>query len=335
MLTKSVEYVKQMIKGNNLKTNYKKIFTLMNNHKLQGLIAAPFTPMLTNGEINLEAIPAYYQFLKQNQVAGAFICGSTGEGVSLTFDERVAIMQAWADATAGDKEFKVLTLVGGTNIRECCLLATKAEQIGLFGISFTSPFYFKPANVEQLAKCCEEIAAAAPKTAFYYYHIPVLTGGNFAMIDLLKAIDGKIPNFVGIKYTHEDFMDYLSCLNFANRKYDMLWGRDENMLSALVLGAKGAVGSTYNYAAPLYRALIDAFDQGDFEIANALQQQSIDMITLLGKYGGIAVGKSYMKLIGLDCGTFRLPVRNMTEKDFERFKADVALLNFSSFKSTL
>jgi N-acetylneuraminate lyase len=155
------------------------------------------------------------------------------------------------------------------------------------------------------------------------------------MIDLLKAIDGKIPNFVGIKYTHEDFMDYLSCLNFANRKYDMLWGRDENMLSALVLGAKGAVGSTYNYAAPLYRALIDAFDQGDFEKANALQQQSIDMITLLGKYGGIAVGKSYMKLIGLDCGAFRLPVRNMTEKDFERFKADVASLNFSSFKSTL
>ncbi|MEN5195343.1 dihydrodipicolinate synthase family protein [Sphingobacterium faecium] len=307
----------------------------MNNLKLQGLIAAPFTPLLSNGDINIGAIPAYYELLKQNHVAGAFICGSTGEGVSLTFDERVAIMQTWAETTLQDKDFKVITLVGGTNIKECCLLAAKAEEIGLYGISFTSPFYFKPANIDQLAKCCAEIASAAPHTAFYYYHIPVLTGGNFAMIDLLKAIDGKIPNFAGIKYTHEDFMDYLSCLNFADRKYDMLWGRDENMLSALVLGAKGAVGSTYNYAAPLYLALIAAYDQGDFEKANTLQQKSIDMITLLGKYGGISVGKSYMKLIGLDCGEFRLPVRNMTTTDFEKFKADVAALDFQSFQSTL
>lgn len=307
----------------------------MSNYKLQGLVAAPFTPMLTNGDINIAAIPAYYALLKKNKVSGAFICGSTGEGVSLTFDEKVAIMQTWADITAMDKDFKVITLVGGTNIKECCILAQKAEEIGLFGISFTSPFYFKPANVDQLAKCCTEIAAAAPNTAFYYYHIPVLTGGNFQMIDLLKAIDGKISNFAGIKYTHEDFMDYLSCLNFADRKYDMLWGRDENMLSALVLGAKGAVGSTYNYAAPLYLDLIKAYESGDFETANALQQQSIDMITLLGKYGGISVGKSYMKLIGLDCGTFRLPVRNMSAQDYENFKADVATLHFPDFQSTI
>ena len=307
----------------------------MSNYKLQGLVAAPFTPMLTNGDINIAAIPAYYALLKNNKVSGAFICGSTGEGVSLTFDEKVAIMQTWADITAMDKDFKVITLVGGTNIKECCILAQKAEEIGLFGISFTSPFYFKPANVDQLAKCCTEIAAAAPNTAFYYYHIPVLTGGNFQMIDLLKAIDGKISNFAGIKYTHEDFMDYLSCLNFADRKYDMLWGRDENMLSALVLGAKGAVGSTYNYAAPLYLDLIKAYESGDFETANALQQKSIDMITLLGKYGGISVGKSYMKLIGLDCGTFRLPVRNMSTQDYENFKADVATLHFPDFQSTI
>lgn len=307
----------------------------MSNYKLQGLVAAPFTPMLTNGDINIAAIPAYYALLKKNKVSGAFICGSTGEGVSLTFDEKVAIMQTWADITAMDKDFKVITLVGGTNIKECRILAQKAEEIGLFGISFTSPFYFKPANVDQLAKCCTEIAAAAPNTAFYYYHIPVLTGGNFPMIDLLKAIDGKISNFAGIKYTHEDFMDYLSCLNFADRKYDMLWGRDENMLSALVLGAKGAVGSTYNYAAPLYLDLIKAYESGDFETANALQQKSIDMITLLGKYGGISVGKSYMKLIGLDCGTFRLPVRNMSAQDYENFKADVATLHFPDFQSTI
>lgn len=303
----------------------------MLNHKISGLIAAPFTPFDEKGELNLALIPQYYAMLKRNKVAGAFICGSTGEGVSLTFDEKVAVMTAWAALTKEDTEFILMMLLGGTNIKECQQLARIAEQAGVDVISFTSPSYFKPANVEQLAKCCVEIAMAAPHTAFYYYHIPVLTGGNFQMIELLKKVDNLIPNFKGIKYTHEDFMDFLSCMNFADRKYDMLWGRDENMLSALVLGNKGAVGSTYNYAAPLYLNLMEAYGRGDVETANVLQQQSIDMITLLGKYGGISVGKAYMKLIGLNCGEFRLPVKNMPAAQFELFKTDVAKLGFEDF----
>ena len=186
-----------------------------------------------------------------------------------------------------------------------------------------------------LAKICEEIAAEVPDMPFYYYHIPVLTGVGFAMFDLLGAVDGKIPNFAGVKYTHEDFMDFLSCLHFQNGKYDMLWGRDENMLPALSLGAKGAVGSTFNYAAPLYYNLIDAFNKNDLKKAQQLQQQSIDIIRLLGKYGGIATGKAYMKIIGVDCGEFRLPVRNMTTEKFNSFKEDVEQVNFNSFCSVL
>ena len=113
----------------------------------------------------------------------------------------------------------------------------------------------------------------------------------------------------------------------------MLWGRDENMLPALSVGVKGAVGSTFNYAAPLYYNLIDAFKNGDLQKAQLLQQQSIDMIRLLGKYGGIATGKTYMKLVGIDCGGFRLPVNNMGADNFEIFKKEVAQLGFSNFCS--
>jgi len=301
---------------------------------LQGLIAAPFTPMKKDGSVNPDSIPEYYHFLKHNKVTGAFICGSTGEGVSMTSEEKKSVIKAWGDATKGDKDFQVMTLVGGTSIADGKDIARYAQQCGLYGVSFTAPFYFKPANVEMLAACCKEIADAVPDMPFYYYHIPVLNGVGFPMIDLLKNVDGKISNFAGIKYTHEDFMDFLSCLHFQNGKYDMLWGRDENMLSAWAVGSKGAVGSTFNYAAPLYYHLIDAFNQNDLKKAQSLQQQSIDMITLLGKYGGIATGKAYMKVVGIDCGEFRLPVKNMNAGQFEMFKKDVAQLNFSSFCST-
>ena len=302
---------------------------------LQGLIAAPFTPMHKDGSLNTAIIPAYYQMLKANGVTGAFICGSTGEGVSMTITEKKEVAEAWASCAKYDTDFKVMTLVGGTSIADCKELAKHAKEIGLYAVSFTAPFYFKPADVEPLAACCKAIADEVPGMPFYYYHIPVLTGVDFPMLDLLKAVDDSVPNFAGIKYTHEDFMDFLCCIHFQDGKYDMLWGRDENMLSALALGTKGAVGSTFNYAAPLYYNLIDAFNKGDLKKAQQLQQQSIDMIRLLGKYGGIATGKAYMKSIGLNCGEFRLPVKNMTAEQFTVFKKDVEQINFSSFCSRL
>ncbi|HWZ34909.1 MAG TPA: dihydrodipicolinate synthase family protein [Mucilaginibacter sp.] len=302
---------------------------------LQGLIAAPFTPMNDNGDINVAAIPEYYEFLKTNGVRGAFICGSTGEGVSMTMEEKKAVTEAWAACTAGDKNFKVMTLVGGNSVADCKDLAKHARENGIYAISFTSPSYFKPADVALLAQMCAEIAAVVPDMPFYYYHVPVLTNVSFLMIDLLKEISDKIPNFAGVKYTHEDFMDFSSCLRYKNGQYDMLWGRDENMLPALSLGAKGAVGSTFNYAAPLYHDLISAFEDNNLEEARRLQQKAIDMISLLGKYGGLPVGKSYMKLAGVDCGGFRLPFRNMSQEQFGNFKLDVAKLNFEKFKSIL
>jgi N-acetylneuraminate lyase len=300
---------------------------------LEGLIAAPFTPMHEDGSLNLSIIPGYYEMLKANNISGAFICGSTGEGVSMTTKEKMAVAGAWAACTANDTTFKVMTLLGGTSLADCKELAVHAKSIGLYGISFTAPFYFKPANVEMLGEACVEVASAVPDMPFYYYHIPVLTGVSFPMHDLLQVIDGGIPNFAGIKYTHEDFMDFLSCIHFQNGKYDMLWGRDENMLPALSLGTKAAVGSTFNYAAPLYYKLIDAFNTGDFATAQALQQQSIDMIRLLGKYGGIATGKAFMKIVGMDCGEFRLPVKNMTTDQFELFRQDVQKLGFEKYCS--
>ena len=307
----------------------------MNNYHLSGLIAAPFTPMKNDGSLNLKLIPEYYELLKKNEVAGAFICGSTGEGVSMTTAEKMKVAEAWAACAGEDDDFKIITLVGGTSLEDGVQLARHAKAAGLDAVAFTAPFYFKPASVKELAMCCKVIADEVSDIPFYYYHIPVLTGVGFAMIDLLKAIDGSVPNFAGIKYTHEDFMDFLSCLHFENGKYDMLWGRDENMLAALVLGAKGAVGSTFNYAAPLYYHLIDAFRKNDLKKAQSLQQKSIDLISLLGKYGGIATGKAYMKLVGIDCGEFRLPVKNMSDSDFALFKKDVASLDFQSFCSSI
>jgi N-acetylneuraminate lyase len=293
--------------------------------KFEGLIAAPFAPFNGTGEIMTEAIPGYCEFLEKNKVVGAFINGSTGEGVSLSMKEKMVVTEAWT-AAARHKSIKIINLVGGTSYRESAEAAIHSAEAGVDAIAILAPYYFKPAGAPQLAEFCARIAETVPQLPVYFYHIPVLTGCYVSMYDFLKEASAMIPNLAGIKYTHEDFMDFLSCIHFQEGKYDMMWGRDENMLSALVLGCRSGVGSTFNYAAPLYYALIDAFDKGDLVTARRLQQQSIDMIRLLGKYGGIATGKAYMKYLGFDFGGFRLPVKNMTADMYDKFKGDVQAL---------
>jgi len=301
--------------------------------KFEGLVAAPFTPMDKRGNINTGLVPEYYHFLEKNNVTGAFINGSTGEGASLTQKEKQLHATKWAECFHAGGKIRIINLVGGTSYEECIENALFSYEAGISAIALVAPYYFKPADVTALAEFVARVGESVPGMPVYFYHIPVLTGVNLSMIDFLRKISGMLPNFAGIKFTHEDFMDFFTCLNFNNGEYDLLWGRDECMLSALVLGAKGAVGSTYNYAAPLYNKLIKAFNENNLSEARKLQQLSIDMITLLGKYGGMATGKAYMRYVGLDLGKFRMPVKNLTEKMYSDFVKDVELLKMEKLFS--
>ncbi|MEA1886782.1 MAG: dihydrodipicolinate synthase family protein [Bacteroidota bacterium] len=301
--------------------------------KIKGLVAAPFTPMLADGEIYYDLIPNYYKLLRRNRIVGVFINGSSGEGASLTFKEKAKITRRWVEQKGKGDDMKIINLVGGTSYGETIESAIMSSEAGVDAIALVSPYYFVPDDPGQLAEFCAKVAASVPDMPVYFYHIPVLTGCNIPMLSFLERASDMIPNLVGIKYTHEDFMDFLSCLSFNSNKYDMLWGRDENILPALSLGARGAVGSTYNYAAPLYQDLIRAFDSGDLNKAIELQQLSVNMIMLLGKYGGISTGKAFMRFIGLDCGAFRSPVKNEWINRYPEFVKDVKSLKMDKLFS--
>lgn len=299
--------------------------------KLKGLIAAPFTPMDEKGELALEQIEALVHLYEKNDVNAAFICGTTGEGVSLTFEEKKQTMAQWGKVK-GEK-VKALFMLGGTCLKEMQELAIYARDHDMDGISILCPFYFKPANEAQLVQFCKAVADTVPELAFYYYHLPALTGGHFSMAKFLAIADEQIPNLAGIKYTAPNIMDFHACRMFKDEKYNLLWGTDEALLSGLAAGAEGAVGSTYNYAAPLYNQIIQAFEDGKMSKAEKLQQKAVKMVELLIKYGGTGAGKAFMKLIGVDCGWFRAPVQSPTEEEVKALKRELEEIGFFDFCS--
>lgn len=297
----------------------------MKIEKLKGLIAATFTPFDESGQVNISLIPSLAASLKSQGIAGAFIAGTTGEGAALTLPEKLELIKAWAAFSSED--FKVIAMLGGTNQKEAIELAIAAQENGLYATALTAPYYMRPTSVEQLVDYIQPIAGAAPELPLYFYHIPLLSKVELSMLDFLKLAGERIPNFAGIKYTHNDLMEFNRCLRYEEGKYDILWGWDETMLAGLAMGAKGAVGSTYNYAGSLYQGILLAFENNEIEKARELQEKSIEMISLFGKYGGAACGKAIMKICGLDCGQFRLPVKQLQAQDYEKLLGDLVSID--------
>ena len=299
-------------------------------NKLSGIIAAPFTPFQNDNQLDLAQIGKIAELLTKNQVTGAFIGGTTGEASSLTHQEKIKLFEEWAKVK-GDN-LQVIAMLGGTCVEEMQELARVAQQNQLNGISILAPYYFKP-DLDQLISTCAQVANSVPGLPFYYYHIPSLTGAYFAMRKFLQKGEKQIENLAGIKFTHSDLMDFSLCKMYREGKYTMLWGTDEALLSGLVAGADGAVGSTYNYAMPLYHELIKNYRLENIPEAKALQQLSVKMVEILVKYGGNAAGKGFMKLIGLDCRHALLPLKSLSENELESMREDLAQINFFDFCS--
>lgn len=300
----------------------------MKFEKIEGLIDAPFTPFLPNGDVNLEPIPAYAAMLQKNGLKGVFINGSSGEGYMLNDDERKRVAEAWVKAAP--KGFKVIVHVGSCCVRSSHELARHAAEIGAWGIGAMAPPFPKIGRVEELVKYIEEIASGAPELPFYYYHIPAFNGAFLPMVKLLEAVDGRVPNFAGIKYTFESMYEYNQCRLYADGKFDMLHGQDETILPCLAMGgARGGIGGTTNYNGRELVSIIEAWKRGDIEAARDHQNFSQEVINVICRYrGNIVGGKRIMKLIGLDLGPNRTPFQNLTDEEEKAMKAELEAINF-------
>jgi len=295
-------------------------------NKITGLIAATFAAYHEDGTINLEIIPAIVDKMINDGLSGVFICGTNGEGPNLTIDERMKIASAYVKAA--NKRILVLVHVGHSSIAECRKLASHAEEIGADAISSVAAFYFKPSNVKNLVDSMAAIAAAAPNTPFYYYNIPTLTGVALDMIEFLAQAEQAIPTLAGIKYTASTLHEYQACLNYEDGKFDILFGFDEMLLPALAVGAKGAIGSTYTFAAPLYLKVIQLYNEGKNEEAAAMQLHSVNMVRCLVKYPPIPAQRAIMKMEGFELGKCRLPLVPLNNEEESKFKAALEEINF-------
>ncbi len=295
-------------------------------NRLEGLIAATYTPFDADGEVHPAAVAPMVERLLEEGVTGFFTCGTTGEGMLLSTAERRRVTEAFVAAAAG--RVPVVAHVGHESIAEARSLAVHAAEVGVTAVSATCPSYYGIADVATLVDVASAIAAATPELPLYYYHIPVLTGVDLDMVEFLERAGERIPNLVGLKYTKPTLHEFQACRALDGGRFDVLWGCDEMLLGALATGARGAIGSTYNVAAPLYGRLVESFVAGDLDEARRLQECSVQLVRTIARYPFHAAMKQVLAFLGDEVGRCRLPLPALPESRVEPLRENLTKLGF-------
>ena len=299
--------------------------------QFHGLCPATHTPFDAQGALHLPAVEAQAVYLLARGIDRVFIGGTTGESVSLSLSERIALADQWA-VVARSSGIQVAVHVGANCLSDAVELAVQAQRNEASAISMVAPSYFKPRTIEDLVACCAQVASAAPSIPFYYYDIPVLTGIHFAVDEFLKLAAQRIPNLAGVKYSNPDLGTYLLGKQLDGGRFDMPWGIDEYYLSALVMGAKGGVGSTYNFAPGPVQRILAAYPKGELASCHVEQARVMRLVRIVSKRGYMGCAKALMSHLGVPVGPARLPNANPDAVGVKAMLGELEEIGFFDWK---
>ena len=303
----------------------------MSSFKFSGLCTATHTPFYADGSLNLAVVEKQAAFLRGHGITSVFIGGTTGESSSLTVAERAALNDRWAvvGPAAG---IDVVVHVGANCLTEAAQLAAHAEKNQAKAVSMIAPSYFKPRTMADLVASCAMVAKAAPRTPFYYYDIPGMTGiSGFPVDEFLKAASPIIPNLAGVKYSNADLDAMRRAQALEGGRFDLPYGIDERFLAALRAGATAGVGSTYNFnPGPLLRT-IAAQAKGDASQAEAEQAKVQPVVDILAKRGYMGAAKALMSHLGVPLGPARLPNGNPDAAETKKMIGELEAIGFFSW----
>jgi N-acetylneuraminate lyase len=303
----------------------------MPSFKFSGLCTATHTPFHADGSLNLTVVEKQAAFLRGHGITSVFIGGTTGESSSLTAAERAALNDRWA-AVGPAAGIEVIVHVGANCLTEAAQLAAHAEKNQAKAVSMIAPSYFKPRTLADLVASCAMVAKAAPKTPFYYYDIPGMTGiSGFPVDEFLKAAAPAIPNLAGVKYSNPDLEAMRRAQALEGGRFDLPFGVDERFLLALRAGATAGVGSTYNFNPGPLQRVIAAQAKGDAAKAEAEQAKVQPVVDILAKRGYMGAAKALMGHLGVPLGPARLPNGNPDAAETKKMIGELEAIGFFSW----
>ena len=287
---------------------------------LEGIFPALVTPFDSRDRIDRAALARVIEYNINKGVQGFYLGGSTGESLLLNQEERKDLTELVVEHVGGRS--KVIAHIGCFATRDSIELAGHAKSCGVDAISALPPFYYK-FTLGELKQFYLDIVDAV-QLPMIIYNAPVLTGVSFDNQNLGPIFDH--PLVIGVKFTSYDLYQMQRIITTNPDKF-VINGHDEIYLSALAVGSRCAIGSTFNFMSGLYLKMRSLFDENKLDEARVLQNKANVIIELLISIGVFRGVKGMLGVLGLDCGDCRAPFAPLTKEEYRRLEDAAATLD--------
>lgn len=284
---------------------------MKNLEKYKGVIPAFYACYNDAGEVCGTRTEAFVRYLADKGVKGLYVCGSSGECIYQSVEERKKtlehVMKVKGDLT-------IIAHVACNNTRDSMELARHAESLGVDAIAAIPPIYFKLPDYA-IAQYWNDISAAAPNTDFIIYNIPQLAGVALSM-PLFKEMR-KNPRVIGVKNSSPAVQDIQMWKAEGGPDCIVFNGPDEQFVGGYAIGADGGIGGTYAAIPELYLRMDQLMRQGNIALAQEIQY-AVNEITyayFACKGNMYAVIKEILRQKGMDIGTVRAPLPQLQPGD--------------------
>ena len=277
---------------------------------MSGFFVAAITPFDSEGKFNPAMLHKLMDRTIDQGAIGFLVGGSSAESPLLTHKERIDGLMAAAHYEGRDKT-KLMASVAAISTEEAMEFAKAAEALKYDAMISTVPYYYK-FGMKQITEYFVKLRNHADVPLFLY-NFPGNTGVELDLDnEYIKGIltDGTIA---GVKQTSLNLYQMERMKNL-NDQLLLYGGYDEVYIGARMLGADGAIGSTFNFTLPLFTKIEAAYSAKDYELAQQLQRQANNVMQALVSCSLFPSIKHILKVQGLDVGACREPFPTLSDE---------------------
>lgn len=297
----------------------------MKYRQVHGVIVATITPFNEDGRVEAGMLRDLNEFLVAKGIQGIFSCGSTGEGILLSTEERETAAKLTVQQVQG--RVPVIIHTGSIHVNEAIRLTVHAREIGADGAALIPPYYYNMDD-DCILEYYRTIAGAVADFPIYLYNIPMNAKNAIRPVVLAKLMK-ELPNIAGVKESSMDFMNFIHYQEAVPENLCALMGNDAQIYTGLLMGGAGAISATAAAFPEEVAAIYQHYQSGDLEKALAAQRVVIKLREIFRRFTPVAPYKQVLEWQGIKAGLPRRPLRPLSEPEKELLAEELAAVGFN------
>lgn len=293
---------------------------------LKGVVIPLITPLTDDDKIDTVSLRKLVDHCIDGGMNCLYPCGTTGEMMYLTVEERKLVAEVVIDQAAG--RIPVFVHVGAWNLADTIELAQHAEKIGADGIGVVTPSFYKISN-RGLVDYYVSVANSVSKDFPVYMYGIKQNAINDIDKQVCEEVVSKCSNVIGAKYSFPDMTRLQELMTVNGGEFDVLVGPDHLFEAVCAVGGKGVVSGNAMVVLEHYKALWDAISSGDYNLATKIQRRTNILNATMCEINNIAAYKVILKNEGvIATDHVRRPMDNLTDEQSKNLLSRMQELDY-------